>query len=66
VVVGATYPAETERVRAVAPTLPLLIPGVFALGGDAAVTVKSAGGPVRPSSATHRPLIARHYLCIVG
>ena len=47
-VVGATYPAEIERVRAVAPTLPLLIPGVGAQGGDAVATVKagyrSAGG----------------------
>jgi orotidine-5'-phosphate decarboxylase len=38
-VVGATYPAEIERVRALAPTLPLLIPGVGAQGGDAAATV---------------------------
>ncbi|MFN4350560.1 MAG: orotidine-5'-phosphate decarboxylase [Hylemonella sp.] len=47
-VVGATYPAEIERVRAVAPTVPLLIPGVGAQGGDAAATVKAgwrgAGG----------------------
>lgn len=47
-VVGATYPAEIERVRAVAPTLPLLIPGVGAQGGDAAATVRAgwrgAGG----------------------
>ena len=41
-VVGATYPAELERVRALAPTLPLLIPGVGAQGGDALVTVKAA------------------------
>jgi orotidine-5'-phosphate decarboxylase len=40
-VVGATYPAEIERVRALAPTVPLLIPGVGAQGGDAAATVKS-------------------------
>jgi orotidine-5'-phosphate decarboxylase len=40
-VVGATYPAEIERVRAVAPTVPLLIPGVGAQGGDAAATVKA-------------------------
>jgi orotidine-5'-phosphate decarboxylase len=38
-VVGATYPAEIERVRALAPTLPLLIPGVGAQGGDALATV---------------------------
>ncbi len=40
-VVGATYPAEIERVRVVAPTLPLLIPGVGAQGGDAVATVKA-------------------------
>ncbi len=40
-VVGATYPAEIERVRAIAPALPLLIPGVGAQGGDAAATVKA-------------------------
>src|SRR5438105_5643087 len=40
-VVGATYPAEIERVRALAPTLPLLIPGVGAQGGDAQATVKA-------------------------
>ena len=40
-VVGATYPAEIERVRSVAPTLPLLIPGVGAQGGDAVATVKA-------------------------
>src|SRR3954465_11439901 len=40
-VVGATYPAEIERVRALAPTLPLLIPGVGAQGGDAVATVKA-------------------------
>lgn len=40
-VVGATYPAEIERVRQVAPTVPLLIPGVGAQGGDAAATVRA-------------------------
>ena len=47
-VVGATYPAEIERVRAVAPTLPLLIPGVGAQGGDAAATVKAGWRPDAP------------------
>jgi orotidine-5'-phosphate decarboxylase len=41
-VVGATYPAELAQVRALAPTLPLLIPGVGAQGGDAAATVRAA------------------------
>jgi orotidine-5'-phosphate decarboxylase len=40
-VVGATYPAEIERVRAIAPALPLLIPGVGAQGGDAVATVRA-------------------------
>lgn len=40
-VVGATRPHEIERVREIAPTLPLLIPGVGAQGGDAVATVKA-------------------------
>ena len=40
-VVGATYPGEIARVRALAPTLPLLIPGIGAQGGDAEATVRA-------------------------
>ena len=40
-VVGATFPAEIERVRELAPTLPLLIPGIGAQGGDARATVRA-------------------------
>lgn len=40
-VVGATYPEEIARVRRLAPTVPLLIPGVGAQGGDAAATVRA-------------------------
>ena len=40
-VVGATFPGEIARVRELAPTLPLLIPGVGAQGGDAAATVRA-------------------------
>ena len=47
-VVGATYPAELARVRALAPGLPLLIPGIGAQGGDAAATVRAAWGPQSP------------------
>lgn len=47
-VVGATYPNEIERVRAVAPTAPLLIPGVGAQGGDAVATVKAGWRPDAP------------------
>ena len=53
-VVGATYPAEIERVRTVAPTLPLLIPGVGAQGGDAVATVRAgwrAGAPIIVNSS---------------
>jgi len=53
-VVGATYPTEIERVRTVAPTLPLLIPGVGAQGGDAVATVKAgwrAGAPIIVNSS---------------
>jgi orotidine-5'-phosphate decarboxylase len=41
-VVGATYPREVARVRELAPTLPLLIPGIGAQGGDAEATVRAA------------------------
>jgi orotidine-5'-phosphate decarboxylase len=41
-VVGATYPEELARVRALAPTLPLLVPGLGAQGGDARATVRAA------------------------
>jgi orotidine-5'-phosphate decarboxylase len=40
-VVGATYPGEVARVRELAPTLPLLIPGIGAQGGDAEATVRA-------------------------
>jgi orotidine-5'-phosphate decarboxylase len=40
-VVGATFPEEIARVRELAPTLPLLIPGVGAQGGDAVATVQA-------------------------
>lgn len=54
-VVGATYPAEIEQVRAVAPTVPLLIPGVGAQGGDAVATVKA--GYRRASGKTTAPIV---------
>ncbi len=53
-VVGATYPTEIERVRHLAPTLPLLIPGIGAQGGDAVATVRAgwrANGPILVSSS---------------
>jgi orotidine-5'-phosphate decarboxylase len=53
-VVGATYPREVARVRELAPTLPLLIPGIGAQGGDAEATVRAgwrADGPIIVSSS---------------
>ncbi len=53
-VVGATYPEEIARVRAIAPTVPLLIPGVGAQGGDAQATVRAgyrADAPIVVSSS---------------
>lgn len=41
VVVGATYPQELARVRAVIGEMPILIPGVGAQGGDIQATVEA-------------------------
>ena len=54
-VVGATYPNEIERVRKVAPHVPLLIPGVGAQGGDAVATVKA--GWKQTNGQTTAPII---------
>ena len=35
-VIGATYPEELGRIRAICPELPFLVPGVGAQGGDVA------------------------------
>ena len=42
-VTGATRPQDIVAVRALAPDLPLLIPGVGAQGGDLEATVRAAG-----------------------
>ena len=47
-VVGATFPGEIARVRELAPTLPLLIPGIGAQGGDAEATVRAGWRPDGP------------------
>ncbi len=39
-VVGATYPDELVRVRAIVGDMPLLVPGVGAQGGDAATVLR--------------------------
>ncbi len=40
-VVGATYPEEMRRIRALAPQLSFLVPGVGAQGGDVATVLAS-------------------------
>ena len=40
-VVGATFPAEIARVRALVGAMPLLVPGIGAQGGDIAATVQA-------------------------
>ena len=40
-VVGATFPAEIARVRAIVGDMPLLVPGIGAQGGDIAATVEA-------------------------
>jgi orotidine-5'-phosphate decarboxylase len=40
-VVGATYPRELARVRAICADMPLLVPGIGAQGGDVAATLQS-------------------------
>ncbi len=40
-VVGATYPAEMERLRALCPDLPFLVPGIGAQRGDLAASVRA-------------------------
>jgi orotidine-5'-phosphate decarboxylase len=53
-VVGATVPAEIARVRELAPTLPLLIPGIGAQGGDARAAVQAGwrvGAPIVVNSS---------------
>jgi orotidine-5'-phosphate decarboxylase len=40
-VVGATYPEEMARVRAVAPGMTFLVPGIGAQGGDVAAVVEA-------------------------
>lgn len=39
-VVGATYPSELADVRAIAPDIAILVPGIGAQGGDAAAVVE--------------------------
>ena len=49
-VVGATFPEEIAKVRAIVGEMPLLIPGIGAQGGDIDATVKAGGIPNKPGT----------------
>lgn len=55
-VTGATWPTELERVRHLAPTAPLLVPGVGAQGGDIEAIVR-AGLRLDAAGATTGPIV---------
>jgi orotidine-5'-phosphate decarboxylase len=65
-VVGATYPNELKRLRALAPDLPFLIPGVGAQGGDleAAVTAGPTAGDVGPVINSSRGILYAWQACL--
>ncbi|HWZ47180.1 MAG TPA: orotidine-5'-phosphate decarboxylase [Herbaspirillum sp.] len=42
-VVGATFPYELAQVRAIVGTMPVLVPGIGAQGGDIVATVEAGG-----------------------
>jgi orotidine-5'-phosphate decarboxylase len=52
-VVGATAPAELRAIRAIAPALPFLVPGIGAQGGSLEPVL--ADGPVTTRPGTGRP-----------
>ena len=49
-VVGATFPAEIAKVRAIVGEMPLLIPGIGAQGGDIDATVKAGSIANQPGT----------------
>ena len=49
-VVGATFPDEIAKVRAIVGEMPLLIPGIGAQGGDLKATVKAGHIPSKPGT----------------
>lgn len=62
-VVGATYPAELARVRALVGAMPLLVPGIGAQGGDIEAGVKAgqtADGTGMVISSSRAVLYAGH------
>jgi orotidine-5'-phosphate decarboxylase len=56
-VVGATYPDELARVRAIVGDMPILVPGIGAQGGDINAVIR-AGATSPSSSATTQAITA--------
>lgn len=61
-VVGATDPAALHQVRAAAPGLPLLVPGVGAQGGEVSAVIADGGARTAPASG----VVGRGLLVNVG
>ncbi len=62
-VVGATFPAEIARVRALVGDMPLLVPGIGAQGGDVAATLaagRTAAGTGLIINSSRAVLYAGH------
>ena len=52
-VVGATAPAELREIRAIAPGLPILVPGVGAQGGEVDAILEAGPATAPPAGAGH-------------
>jgi len=51
-VVGATYPDELAQVRSIVGTMPILVPGIGAQGGDVDAVVRAGASTSTPDSST--------------
>jgi orotidine-5'-phosphate decarboxylase len=51
-VVGATYPAELAQVRSIVGTMPILVPGIGAQGGDVDAVIRAGASTSTPDSST--------------
>jgi orotidine-5'-phosphate decarboxylase len=66
-VVGATYPEELARVRAIIGDMPILVPGIGAQGGDINAVIRAgATSPHSPtvSQSANTPAASRRGLII--
>ena len=50
-VMGATFPEELKKIRELAPSMPFLIPGIGAQGGDIKTTIQNSGKNVLINSS---------------